>query len=193
MAAGYGFGVVLRQDEAARRKWMVGLGLALLALFVALRLPNLYGDPKPWAAQKDRVFTLLSFVNCQKYPPSLCFLLMTLGPALLLLALFDWKRPRWLGPLRVFGEAPLFFFLVHLPLLRALAVAANLFRFGRADWLFGPQPGPGHAPIAVPPNAGFGLGTVYLVWIGLVLALYPACRWFARLKRTRRSAWLSYL
>jgi hypothetical protein len=160
---------------------------------VALRTNNGYGDPKPWSEQKDRMFTFLSFVNCQKYPPSLCFLLMTLGPALLLLALFDWKRPAWLGPLRVFGQVPLFYFLVHLPLIRGLAVAANLLRFGRANWLYGPQPGLGRAPIPVPPNAGFNLGIIYVVWIGIVLALYPLCRWFLRLKRTRRSAWLSYL
>ena len=192
MAAGYGFGMVLRQDEAGRRKWMIGLGVTLTVLFVALRMNNAYGDPKPWSEQKDRMFTLLSFVNCQKYPPSLNFLLMTLGPALLLLALFDWKRPGWLGPLRVFGQVPLFYFLVHLPLIRGLAVAVNLLRFGRADWLYGPQPGLGRAPIPVPPNAGFNLGVVYLVWIGIVLALYPVCRWFARLKQRRRSAWLSY-
>ena len=192
MAAGYGFGTVLRQDEAGRRKWMIGLGVALTVLFVALRMNNAYGDPKPWSEQKDRMFTFLSFVNCQKYPPSLYFLLMTLGPALLLLALFDWKRPAWLGPLRVFGQVPMFYFLVHLPLIRGLAVGVNLLRFGRADWLYGPQPGPGRAPIPVPPNAGFNLGVVYLVWIGIVLALYPVCRWFARLKQRRRSAWLSY-
>jgi len=193
MAAGYAFGPILERAAAARRKWIIGLGVSCVALFVALRFFNLYGDPKPWTAQKDALFTILSFVNCQKYPPSLSFLLMTLGPALLLLAAFDWKTPRCLRPLLVFGRVPLFYFMVHLPLIRGLAVVVNLFRFGRADWLMGPQPQPGRAPLPVPADAGFGLVGIYLIWIGIVLALYPACRWFGRLKQKHRSVWLSYL
>ncbi|MGA2750949.1 MAG: hypothetical protein ABSG59_19435, partial [Verrucomicrobiota bacterium] len=191
--AGYAFGPILERAAAARRKWIIGLGVSCVALFVALRFFNLYGDPKPWTAQKDALFTILSFVNCQKYPPSLSFLLMTLGPALLLLAAFDWKTPRCLRPLLVFGRVPLFYFMVHLPLIRGLAVVVNLFRFGRADWLMGPQPQPGRAPLPVPADAGFGLVGIYLIWIGIVLALYPACRWFGRLKQKHRSVWLSYL
>ena len=156
--------------------------------FILLRFSNLYGNPKPWVPQKNSLFTLLSFLDCHKYPPSLCYLLMTLGPALVVLALLDRGTPRWLQPALVFGRVPLFYYLVHLPLIHGLALAVNLLRFGRADWLFGNTEG-----VGIPADAGFDLKGVYLAWLVVLLLLYPVCRWFAALKQRRRDAWLGYL
>lgn len=126
MAAGYGFGALMRQPTHRRRLLLFALGIALSLAFLALRYSNRYGDkpassigrPGPWSVQKDWLFTVFSFVNCQKYPPSLCFLLMTLGPAILALVLFD--RPA--GPVGrffiIFGRVPLFFYVLHFYLTR---------------------------------------------------------------------------
>jgi uncharacterized membrane protein len=187
MAAGFGFGRLLLREPRQRRGWLLVLGLAMISLFVLLRLSNLYGDPKPWSSQGSAANTLLSFLDCHKYPPSLCYLLMTLGPALVILSVLDRGTPSWLKPILVFGRVPLFYYLLHLPLIHALAVAVNLMRFGHANWLYGASP-------AKPPKgAGFDLPIVYLTWIAVILLLYPACRWFADLKRRRREQWLSYL
>jgi len=193
MATGYGFGTLLLREPAQRRRWIFGLGAGLTLLFVLVRFSNVYGDPHRWEAQKNFVFTLFSFVHCQKYPPSLCYLLMTLGPALMLLSVFDRGTPTVLKPLLVFGRVPLFYYLLHLPLIHTLALAVNLIRFGRADWLYGHQPGPNEPALVLPPDRGFDLPVVFLVWITVVLLLYPACRWFAEVKRRRQEAWLSYL
>lgn len=187
MAAGYGFGVVFRWEPDVRRRWLWWAGVGVTLAFVLLRLSNSYGNRGPWTPQPDFLRTLFSFVNCTKYPPSLCYLLMTLGPALIVLALLERPTPRWLRPFLVFGRVPFFYYLLHIPLIHGLAVIGNLVRFGQAS--FGPVfLGTSHPP----PDAGFGLPVVYLVWLAVVVALYPACAWFAELKRRRRDAWLSY-
>ena len=191
MAAGYGFGPVLLKEPESRRKWTLGLGITLTLLFVIIRGTIVYGNPRPWAAQNNGLFTVFSFIDCHKYPPSLLYVLMTLGPALILLSFLDRGTPRMLRPFLVFGRAPLFYYLLHLPLIHGLAVAAAWIRYGRAEWLFN-NPFVNQA-ILIPADNGFGLPVVYLIWIGVVLALYPACRWFAELKRRRHDAWLSYL
>ena len=191
MAAGYGFGSVLLKEPALRRKLILGLGVTLTLLFVAIRWTNLYGNPRPWSEQSSALFTVFSFIDCHKYPPSLLYVLMTLGPALILLSLLDRGTPRLLQPVLVFGRVPLFYYLLHLPLIHALAVVVAWVRYGRADWLFH-NPFTSQ-PIPIPPDNGFGLPVIYLIWIGLVLALYPVCRWFAGLKRRRHDTWLSYL
>jgi uncharacterized membrane protein len=192
MAVGFAFGPVLKLETSIRRRWLWGLGAGLIAAFVLIRGLNIYGDPMPWSVQKNGVFTVLSFLKCQKYPPSLCYLLMTLGPALILLAFFDGGTPRLLRPLVVFGRVPLFYYILHIPLIHGVYLAACLIRFGRADWSYGFQPGIDPQPLT-PPNAGFGLGTVYGLWLLFVLALYPACCWFAALKKRRADGWLRYL
>jgi uncharacterized membrane protein len=169
MAAGYALGPVLLLPHERRRPILLGLGLGLTAAFVALRLPNAYGDPTPWSVQSSPVFTVLSFLNCQKYPASLMFLLMTLGPTIAALGLLDRGAGRWAEPLRTFGRVPLFFFLIHLPLVRGLAVAVASAGYGQ------------------------GLAPVYAVWLVVVALLYGPCRWFAGVKRRHRWAWLSYL
>src|SRR5262249_26057891 len=136
MAAGYGFGRLWLLDRGPRRRWLLGLGAGLTLLFVVLRAVNRYGDPSPWSAQPSSLFTFFSFINCSKYPPSLLFLLMTLGPALLALALFD----RLAGPLSrvfvTFGRAPLFFYLLHLPVIHLVALGLAYARYGEVGFLF---------------------------------------------------------
>lgn len=172
MAAGYGLGGLLSGELPDWRRRTRALGLGLCALFVLLRLLNRYGDPAPWRPQESALFSVFSFVDCEKYPPSLDYLLMTLGPALLLLALLP-ERARGLAAwLAVYGRVPLFYYLLHLPLLHLLALACGA----------GPFSG-----------RGLGLGGVYAVWALAVLLLYLPCRGWGALKRARRSAWLSYL
>jgi uncharacterized membrane protein len=195
LAAGYGFGPLMRLEPKQRRKEVLGLGIMLTLTFVALRWSNLYGDkftsqpgqPGPWSVQKDWLFTIFSFVNCQKYPPSLDFLLMTLGPALIALALFD----REAGPVGkffiTFGRVPLFFYLLHWFVIKGVAIALAYHHYSRADWMYGSPP-----PNSAPPDYGYDLWVVYLVWLGVVLVLFPLCYWFAGVKRRSRAAWLSY-
>jgi uncharacterized membrane protein len=189
MAAGYGFGRLLLLDRGARRKWLLTLGGSLVLAFIILRAINVYGDPTPWSEQKSRLFTFFSFINTYKYPPSLLFLLMTLGPAIMALALFDRDWGRFARPLIVFGRVPLFFYLAHIPLIHGLAVLFAYARCGQATWLFQL---PDYPPPPVPKDYGHSLPVVYLVWIAVLLILYPVCRWYAGVKK-RRDAWLSYL
>jgi uncharacterized membrane protein len=191
IAAGYGFGTLLLQSPAKRRSALLALGLGLTVAFIALRWSNIYGDRGPWSQQPEPLFTLFSFLNCWKYPPSLLYLLMTLGPAITFLGIFD----RASGPVSrffiVFGRVPLFYYLLHLPLIHALAIEWDYYRFG---W----SPLAGHSCFEirienVPKDYGTNLAVVYGVWIGVVLVLYPLCRWFAAFKQRHRTAWLSYL
>jgi len=184
MSAGFCFGHVMAQDAARRRRWLNGLGLAMIAAFVVLRARNRYGDPVPWSGS-----SVLSFLRCAKYPPSLDFLLMTLGPAFLLLAWLDGRKLSPKNPLLVFGRVPLFYFLVHLFVIHALVVPFALLRYRQAGFVFGPGP----SPSTYPAGYGYSLGTVYAVWLGVVVLLYPACRWFGRLKSRRSDGWLAYL
>ena len=194
MAAGYAFGALYKLERAERRKRMFWLGAALTAAFVILRAINVYGDPVPWSGRRTTFFTVLTFLNCEKYPPSLLYLLMTLGPVILLLAILDRDLPRFLRPLIVFGRVPLFYYLLHLPLMHAIAVGLSYIRYGRSvDGLF---LGPAGIPIfahGYPADYGYSLPLVYLVWLTVVILLYPLCSWFARVKQQRREAWLSYL
>jgi uncharacterized membrane protein len=192
MAAGYGFGTILLHEPPQRRREMFLLGTGLTLVFILLRWSNVYGDPKPWSPQANGLFTVFSFIDCRKYPPSLLYVLMTLGPALMLLACLDRGTPRLLRPILVFGRVPLFFYLLHLPLIHGFAMIVALLRYGRADWMFG-SPFGATDKFAIPSDNGFGLPVVYLVWILAVLMLYPVCKWFAEVKRRRRDAWLSYL
>jgi uncharacterized membrane protein len=191
-ALGYVLGQLYHWEAERRRRWLLGLGLALTAAFVLLRFMNVYGDPVPWSAQKSPVFTVLSFMNANKYPPSLLFLLMTLGPALLLLRAFDGGMPRWLRPALVYGKVPLFYFILHFLLIHLLAVAAAWIRFGDVSGLF-QSPSLDRFPFSAPPGWPASLPVIYLIWAGVVIALYPVCRWYAGVKARRRDWWLSYL
>jgi len=186
MATGYAFGSLLRRPPDERRRTLLLLGGGLTLAFVLIRAWNGYGDPHRWAPQGSALFTVLSFFNTSKYPPSLLFLLMTLGPAILALVAFERVSGAAARFLIIFGRVPLFFYVLHLFLIHAAAVAvAGLTGFGAQtlmrDWM------------SIPPGWGFGLPVVYLIWITVVLALYPLCRWFAGVKARRRDPWLSYL
>lgn len=191
-AVGYGLGQLYSWPAERRRALLLRLGAGLTAAFVALRAANLYGDPRPWSVQPSAAYTALSFVNANKYPPSLLFLLMTLGPALLLLRAVDGRTPRVLRPALVIGKVPLFYYLLHVLLIHLVAVAACFARFGDVRWML-ESPTLDRYPVTQPPGWPAGLPVVYVVWVGIVLALYPLCRWYAALKARRRDAWLSYL
>ena len=190
-AVGYGLGALYHEPEARRRAVLWRLGLAAAALFAALRWMNVYGDPAHWTA-RGGLFTVLSFLNTTKYPPSLLFLLMTLGPALLLLSAFDAGTPRVLQPARAVGKVPLFYFVAHLALIHLLAAAVCAVRYGDAHWMF-ESPRLDVYPFTPPPGWGFSLPAVYVVWACVVAMLYPACRWYAEIKQRRRAWWMSYV
>jgi uncharacterized membrane protein len=183
MAAGYGFGALLQSNTVGQRRRLLALGAFLCLAFVVLRFLNVYGDPDPWNRQSDDTLTVLSFLNCHKYPPSLLFLLMTLGPSLILLACFE-RAPQVPGrPLLVFGRVPMFFYLVHLPLIHALALGAALLRYGPSIL----------EAKNIPDDYGYPLVVVYGIWVAVVVVLYPVCRWFMGIKQRRRNWWLGYI
>jgi uncharacterized membrane protein len=190
-AAGYGLGQVYSRPSARRKAILLPLGIGLTAAFIILRGINLYGDPLHWSTQKSAAFTVLSFLNTTKYPPSLLFLLMTLGSALLFLWAVDAGTPGWLRPALTVGKVPMFYYLLHIPLIHLIAVAVCYARYGEVHWMF-ESPSPGQFPITPPPGWGYSLPIVYLIWAAVVLTLYPVCRWFAGLKQRRNEAWLSY-
>ena len=191
-AAGYGLGQIYSWASGRRRTFLLRVGVGLTTAFVVLRGLNYYGDPVRWTTQKAAAFTVLSFLNTNKYPPSLLFLLMTLGPTMLFLWAVDGGTPRFLRPALVFGKVPMFYFLLHMPLIHLLAVIVCYARYGQVHWMF-ESPNLGKFPITSPPGWGFSLPVVYLLWAFVVIALYPACRWFAALKQRRSDPWLSYL
>jgi uncharacterized membrane protein len=193
MAAGYGLGHLYRLPAAARSRFLIRLGLGLSVAFVLLRGLNVYGDPVPWSSQAQPLYTALSFLNTTKYPPSLDFLLMTLGPSIALLGWIDRVRASDRHPLIVFGRVPLFYFVIHIPLIHAIQIGMTWLRYGAAPFLFMPPPTLGTDRAAFPPDYGWSLGVTYLVWIAAVMALYPICLWFMRLKQRRRAWWVSYL
>lgn len=195
MAGGFCFAAVFAREAASRQRIMVRLGLALTVAFIAIRAVNRYGDPAPWSPQKSAVFTALSFLNCTKYPASLDFLLMTLGPALLLLAYFDKRAFKASNPLIVFGRVPLFYFVLHFYLIHSLAVLLAWIRYGGAafTFMFNLVPSMGGPRQLFPSTFGYSLWVAYGMWLVTIVLLYPVCRWFASVKATRRDLWLKYL
>ena len=193
MMVGYGLGDVVRLEPARRTRILAWTGAAMIVLFVALRAGNLYGDPKPWTAQANAVMSALSFLNANNYPPSLSYLLMTLGPALIVLAFIDRAPRRITGPLATFGRVPLFYYLLHLPLIHGLAILLSMIRYGQAPWLFHDMMAQRGAAHPTPTGYGYDLWVVYAVWAAVIIGLYPVCKWFAGVKRRHRHPLLSYL
>jgi uncharacterized membrane protein len=191
-AVGFGLGRLYTQPDDRRRNALLRLAIASIVGFIVLRWMNVYGDPSPWTAQRSPLFSVLSFLNTTKYPPSLLFLLMTLGPALLILWMADARTPSLLNPATVVGKVPLFYFVLHLTLIHLLAVAVCYARYGTAHWMF-ESPRLDQYPITPPPGWGYSLPIVYIVWAIVVVVLYPVCRWYARVKGRRGVWWLSYL
>jgi uncharacterized membrane protein len=190
-AVGYGLGHLYRRIPDPRPV-LLRVGVALIAAFVVLRWTNAYGDPSLWRTQRSWMWTGLSFLNTSKYPPSLLFLLMTLGAAALLLWALHARVPRVLAPAVVFGKVPLFYFVLHLTLIHLLAVIVCWMRYGDAHWMF-QSARLDQYPFTQPPGWGYSLPVVYLAWAAVVALLYPACRWYAALKQRRSDWWLSYL
>ncbi|MEP7367311.1 MAG: heparan-alpha-glucosaminide N-acetyltransferase domain-containing protein [Acidobacteriota bacterium] len=192
MSAGYCFGRVYDLEPERRRRFLWKLGAGLTVGFFALRFTNWYGDPSPWSWQSTTELTVISFFRATKYPPSLVYLLMTLGPAILVLAALDRTEVSDRNPFLAFGRVPMFYYLLHFNLIHAVMAVLAWFRYGRMDFVF-------QLPKAINPNAagfpadyGYSLGETYLIWIGVVAVLYWPCRWFVDVKRRNRSAWLSY-
>ena len=171
-----------------RKRILTSLGLGALALFAILRGGDFYGDPRPWSVQSTPTLTALSFLNVSKYPPSLLYALVTLGPALVLLPRLERLGGAVGEVLGVFGRTPLFFYVLHLYVGLAAAIALELARGFRPSDIAAFAAGK-----APPENFGVGLFGAYIAWIAIVAALYPACKWFAGVKRRRRDWWLGYL
>ena len=191
MAAGYAFGAVMLQDAQRRRQLCVWIGLGAIAAFLILRGFNIYGDPGHWRSDDPERAPLLSFLGTTKYPASLLYLLMTLGPTILVLPALEQARGRLASWLATFGRVPLFYYLLHIPFIHAVAVAISLVRTPSATgWLFL------NHPLRIPPAPDgyiWRLPMLYVVWIGVVCALYWPSRWFAALKSRRPGGWLRYL
>jgi uncharacterized membrane protein len=195
MAAGFGFAQLFTLDDTARRRITFRLGVALTAAFIVLRAVNVYGDPSHWTRQKSALFTALSFLNCSKYPASLDYILMTIGPALLLLDWYDRIKFSSRNPLIVFGRVPLFYFVLHFYAIHILLGVMSYIRYGSRvfTFIFNAMPAMGGPGEIYPPDFGYPLWVTYAIWVCLVAALYPLCRWFAQYKATHDSRWLSYL
>jgi uncharacterized membrane protein len=191
-AVGYCLGQIYAWEPARRQAFLLRLGIVLTIGFVILRAINIYGDPSRWTAQRTPAYTVLSFLNTTKYPPSLLFLLMTLGPALLLLRAVDAGTPRPLRPALIIGKVPMFYYLLHFALIHVLAVVVCYARYGHIHWM-SESPDLAHYPVTFPPSWGLALPLVYLIWACVVLAMYPLCRWYAAVKQRSNNPLLSYL
>jgi uncharacterized membrane protein len=193
MAVGYSLGAIYGWEPERRRRLLLRLGIALTAAFLVLRFINVYGDPFPWKAQPTATFTMLSFLNLTKYPPSLLFLLMTLGPALLLLRGMDGRTPgAILRPVYVVGKVPMYYYLAHILLLHLIAVFVSYVRYGTIHYMF-ESPTPDKFPVTQPADWAMPLLAVYGMWMLVVVLLYPLCRWYAALKSRSSNPLLSYL
>lgn len=180
MAAGYGFGAVVH-----RKRVCIAIGVSAIVLFVVLRATNLYGNPRPWEGGA------LAFLNTAKYPASLQFLLMTLGPIVLVLPFLENARGRVARWLAVFGQVPFFYYVLHIPLIHLIAVLISVVRTPESTgWLFANHP---MRPPDVPEGYRWSLALLYLVTAIVVWLLYFPCRRFAELKATKRSRWMSFL
>jgi uncharacterized membrane protein len=193
MALGYILGIFYEQgfDSSARRKWLFTCGTGLILLFLILRGFNLYGEPNLWQPQRSPIFSVMSFLYVTKYPPSLHFLLMTIGPALIFLSMAELKKYQIAKPVITFGRVPLFFYIVHLFTIHLLAILL-LAAMGR-DWreyiLSAQSIRSGRLS-----DFGLGLEAVYLIWISVIALLYPLCRWYQKFKESNPGKWwLSYL
>lgn len=174
-------------DMGKRRRKLIGFGITATLAFFLVRWLNAYGDPVIWTAQKNHTATVLSFFNVSKYPPSLLYCCITLGPALVVLAWLEKVENRLTNVVVVYGRVPLFYYLLHFFLIHFLCTIAffasgySLSQAATGMMLFRPN------------DFGYSLGVVYLIWIAVVVILYPFCRWYSRYKATHDQWWLSYL
>lgn len=194
MLLGYCAGVwfTVKNSAEQRRKKLIRTGLGLILLFVVVRFINIYGDPAQWSVQKNSLLTFFSFINANKYPPSLMYLSVTIGPALLFLAFIEKVQNGFTNTMRIYGRVAFFYYVLHIYLVHFLSASAFLMRghsFAEAT-VTGT-----HFPFYfLTPGEGYGLAVVYTVWIAVVVALYPLCKWYDNYKtRHKEKWWLSYL
>jgi uncharacterized membrane protein len=197
MAAGYAFGKILTFEPTQRKRLCLSIGLAAVGLFLILRGFNLYGDPRPWhAAAQGRnglppMPAWLAFLNTTKYPASLCFLSMTLGPIITLIPLLEGMSGALARRITIFGRVPFFFYMLHIPLIHALALVVSKIRLGVVSpWLFTNHPMGNPEP---PEGYVWSLPLLYVIWGITIVLLYFPCHWFAELKAKRNDWWLKYL
>ena len=167
------------------------VGLGLLALFAVIRIPELYGDPGGWKQQKNGLYTFLDIMDVQKYPPSLLYMCATIGIGLLLLAFFGNKKNGLTKFITVYGRVPFLYYILHFFLIH---LVSSIFYLARGhSFAEGVAPKNGLVPNFIDPTEGYSLGVVYIIWICVVLSLYPVCKWFSEYKQKHRDWWLSYL
>jgi uncharacterized membrane protein len=193
MILGYCLGYLYTNnfDALKRQKILLLVGISAVVLFIVLRFINVYGDPAPWSTQKNFLFTFMSFLNTTKYPPSLLYALMTLGPVLILLSWLERINVNNIKFFTVFGRVPLFYYILHFFILHAVALLLFMHKtgksFGDLDLHFNKSFG------GITPEGGYALVWAYAAWLGVVIFLYPLCKWYNRYKSTHKDWWLSYL
>jgi uncharacterized membrane protein len=197
MAVGYAFGAVVTAELPRRRRWCLAIGLGAIAMFVILRGFNLYGNPAHWrvptagSGATRAMLGLFSFLSPAKYPASLDFLLMTLGPTIALMPVLERAKGIGARALSVFGRVPLFFYVLHIPLIHLLAIGVSVATTGHVNpWLFANHPMGNPDP---PAGYAWSLMRLYLVWATAIAVLYVACAWFARVKARHAGGWLRYV
>ncbi len=186
MLLGFGSASIFRLDPARRDRQLMTIGALCIIAFFLLRGSGLYGDSNGWTAGDDLLETARDFMNVTKYPPSLLYLLITLGPMAIVCARADRFDGRLTRALVMFGRVPFAFYILHLYLIHALAVLAGVLQGYEASEMMVPF-------FFLPDGYGIGLFAVFLVWLLVIALLYPVCNWFAQLKSRRRDWWLSYL
>jgi uncharacterized membrane protein len=193
MSLGYCFGTLFTPgfDPVKRRRTLFYSGSLAIGLFILIRLLNIYGDPSAWSTQPSGLYTLLSFLNTTKYPPSLLYLLMTLGPALLFLGWADTVRNKVSDLVQIFGRVPMFFYIVHIYFVHIIALSAALLTgFSLSDMIFDRWITQSEALRGY----GFNLAVTYLIWLAVLAVLYPLCKMYDRYKtQHKENWWLSYL
>ncbi len=188
ISAGYCFGVMMTWDQKKRFLWLGRLGVTCILWFVLLRIPNIYGDTDHWEIQQNGLYTLMAILNTQKYPPSLLFLMMTLGPAFLLLIVFEKFEGAFFGFLRVFGRVPFFFYVLHFPVIHITSII--YFKITQGQWFDLANGGrPDNWPAFYEPS----LLRLYAVWVVIIAGFYWLCKWFNHYKSTHPQWWLKYL
>ncbi len=191
IAAGYAFGAVMRFEAETRRRTLLRIGEIAIALFIGLRVTGVYGDPSRWSTANDGISPVLGFLNTAKYPASLLFLLMTIGPGILAIRYLENAKGRVAGWLQTFGEVPFFYYVLHIPLIHLVAVLIAMVRTpDQVGWLFGNHP---LLPPPVPEGYRWSLWLLYAVTAFVVVALYFPCRWYAERKRTAPLPWMRWI
>ena len=193
MMLGYGLGKIYEPsvDPAFRKKSLLYTGAGLIFFFILLRYINVYGDPLPWTLQDNTTSTIFSFLNVHKYPPSLLFMCITIGPALIFLTLFETTQNKITRIISVYGKVPFFYYILHFYILHTLCMI--LFIARGHTFSEGIEDTAGIPFRFLIAGEGYSIGIVYLIWILMVIALYPLCKWFSDMKRKHRHWWLSYL